>query len=521
MGQRYMQTGKIMPAGIVAGISVIMTVFYLYKVATGGNHISSKAERQPSERVPPGSLGIPIIGQSLGLLCAMRANTAEKWIADRAKRYGPISKLSLFGKQTVFIHGQAANKFVFTTDGTKLSNHQTESVKMILGDRCLLELSGEDHQRVRKALASFLKPDSLKNYIGNIEDEIRRHLEMHWQGRTKVTVLPLMKTLTFNIICSLLFGLERGARRDTFVHYFQQMIEGMWSIPIKMPFTRFDCSLKASAKVQKMLRDLIFEKRIELANGASSHQDLITFLLNIRGEDNKELVSEDEIIHNVMLIMVAGHDTSSVLITFIIQILANYPNIHAAVLKGTTNSPPLSCFPFWWFVFIVSGGDIAEQDEIKKSGDFLTWEDLAKMKYTWRVAMETLRTIPPVFGGFRKTLEDIEYEGYIIPKGWQIFWVTGMTQMDDNIFPEPSKFDPGRFENPAAIPPYCYIPFGGGPRICPGYEFAKIETLVTIHYLVTQFTWKLCCNDNCFRRDPMPVPTQGLPIQIVSNKKVV
>ena len=53
-------------------------------------------------------------------------------------------------------------------------------------------------------------------------------------------------------------------------------------------------------------------------------------------------------------------------------------------------------------------------------GEFLTWEDLTKMKYTWRVAMETLRMIPPVFGGFRNTLKDIEYNGYLIPKGWQV-----------------------------------------------------------------------------------------------------
>ncbi|CBI26619.3 hypothetical protein VitviT2T_029832 [Vitis vinifera] len=44
MGQRYMQTSKIMPAGIVAGISALMTTFYLYKIATGGNHIPTKAE---------------------------------------------------------------------------------------------------------------------------------------------------------------------------------------------------------------------------------------------------------------------------------------------------------------------------------------------------------------------------------------------------------------------------------------------------------------------------------------------
>lgn len=144
--------------------------------------------RRTSERIPPGSLGIPFIGQSLSLLWAMRANTAEKWIADRAQRYGPVSKLSLFGNPTVFIHGQAANRFVFSTAGTKLSNQQTDSVRMILGDRCLLELTGDDHQRIRSALASFLKPDSLKNYVGKMEGEVRMHLQLHWQGKTNVTV---------------------------------------------------------------------------------------------------------------------------------------------------------------------------------------------------------------------------------------------------------------------------------------------------------------------------------------------
>lgn len=50
----------------------------------------------------------------------------------------------------------------------------------------------------------------------------------------------------------------------------------------------------------------------------------------------------------------------------------------------------------------------------------LTWEDLSKMKFTWRVAMETMRIFPPIFGGFRQTAKDIEYGGYIIPKGWQV-----------------------------------------------------------------------------------------------------
>lgn len=66
---------------------------------------------------------------------------------------------------------------------------------------------------------------------------------------------------------------------------------------------------------------------------------------------------------------------------------------------------------------------MAEQDEIanKKGTDgALTWEDVSSMKYTWRVALETLRTVPPVFGSFRTAIKDIEYQDYLIPKGWKV-----------------------------------------------------------------------------------------------------
>lgn len=137
-----------------------------------------------------------------------------------------------------------------------------------------------------------------------------------------------------------------------------------------------------------------------------------------------------------------------------------------------------------------------------------------KMKYTWRVATESLRMYPPVFCSFRKVLQDIELGGYIIPKGWQVFWSPCITHMDASIYPDPLKFDPSRHENQGAVPPYSYIAFGAGPRMCPGYEFARIETLTMIHYLVTGFKWKLCLQENLFGRDPMPVFGEGLPIQV-------
>ncbi|KAF7815808.1 taxadiene 5-alpha hydroxylase-like [Senna tora] len=418
---------------------------------------TSKSNRIP---LPPGSLGIPILGQSLALLRSMRANTAEKWIEDRIRKYGPISKLSLFGRPTVFVYGQAANKVIFGNDGGGALGHQPpQSLKMILGERNMSELSGSDHKRVRKALVSFLKPESLKRYVGKMDAEVRKHIEMHWEGKEKVSV----------------------------------MIKGVWSVPLNLPFTPLNRSLRESARMQSMVKELLLKKKIELEqNGASPHQDLVTYLLSMHHlkDDEEKMMTEEEIVHNVIAIMFAGHDNISVLLTFIIRLLATEPSVYASVLQ--------------------------EQEEIAKgkhAGEPLSWEDLVKMKYTWRVALETLRIVPPIFGGFRKTLKDIEYEGYLIPKGWQIFWVSAMTHMDSSIFPEPSKFDPSRFENQASIPPYCFVSFGGGPRICPGIEFAKYETLVAIHYLVTKFNWKLCA-DNTFTRDFMPTPNQGLPLQI-------
>ena len=86
----------------------------------------------------------------------MRKNTAEKWLQERIRKYGPISKMNIFGARTVFLHGQAANKFIYTCDGSILANQQPASVRRVVGVRNITELSGDEHKRIRGALVSFL-----------------------------------------------------------------------------------------------------------------------------------------------------------------------------------------------------------------------------------------------------------------------------------------------------------------------------------------------------------------------------
>uniref|UniRef100_A0A0E0LLD5 Cytochrome P450 n=1 Tax=Oryza punctata TaxID=4537 RepID=A0A0E0LLD5_ORYPU len=416
----------------------------------------------PPRNLPPGSLGLPLIGQSLSLLRAMRRNTAERWLQDRIARYGPVSKLSLFGAPTVFVAGPAANKVVFLSEA--LAPKQPRSLATIIGRRNMLELVGDDHRRVRGALMQFLRPEMLRRYVGKIDGEVRRHLVVMWAGRSAVTVLPLMKLLTFDIIATLLFGLARGAVREQLAAAFTDMLEGLWSVPLDLPFTAFRRSLRASARARRLLAATVREKKANLEQGKSSPtDDLISYLVSLRDDDDGDgdggqpLLTEEEIIDNSIVSLTAGHDTSAILMTFMVRHLADDPATLAA--------------------------------------------------------METLRMVPPVFGSFRRALEDVELDGggYVIPKGWQVFWAPCVTHMDPAIYHDPAKFDPSRFDTQAAAtsaPPYSFVAFGGGPRICPGMELARVETLVTMHYLVRHFRWRLCCGEkeNTVVRDPLPSP---------------
>ena len=143
-----------------------------------------RGRRSSVANLPPGSLGFPIIGQTITLLSDLRANTAEEWLQRRIQKYGPISKLRLSGKPAVFVYGQATNKLVFASDSSIISNSQTKSAQAILGEKNLLELNGEDHKHVRDTLTSFLKPESLKHHVGKIYEEVR----LHWHGQQEVKV---------------------------------------------------------------------------------------------------------------------------------------------------------------------------------------------------------------------------------------------------------------------------------------------------------------------------------------------
>ena len=164
---------------MIALLIIFLLVFPIFLLLT--------RRRSSAKGLPPGSLGIPIIGQSLAFLHAIRSNTAEQWLELRARKYDPISKLNLFGKPTIFIHGQAANKLVFSSDSNSISNQQTQAITLILGDRSLLNLTGQDHKRVEMHFCRSWNQNRWRSMWGRLMEKSGSTSSFTGKGRNCLT----------------------------------------------------------------------------------------------------------------------------------------------------------------------------------------------------------------------------------------------------------------------------------------------------------------------------------------------
>ncbi|KAM7459683.1 hypothetical protein LguiA_036677 [Lonicera macranthoides] len=391
--------------------------------------------------------------------------------------------------------GPAGNKFLFSNENklvvawwpptiVKITNSPNSSNTLMF-------------KKMHDILPRFLKPEALQKYVPIMDCTAKLQLEREWSVPSReVKAFPLSKKLTFFLACKLFMSVEDPQLVEKIADYFALVTAGFLSVPINFPGTAFNCAIKAANSIRQELVPIITERKNQLfaeKELASTTYDLMSQILLSKDEDGESL-TEMEKADMILGILIASHDNTSTVITFVIYYLAEHPHVYDQVFK--------------------------EQMEIAKSKrpeELLNWEDIQKMKYSRNVINEVMRLQPPSQGAFKQAITDFNYAGFTIPEGWKASWSVYSTNKDPKYFPNPEKFDPCRFEGKGPMP-FTFVPFGGGPRMCPGREFARLEILVFIHRLVTKFKWEKLIPNEKIRYEPSPIPVNGLPIRLFHHK---
>ncbi|MGK7886300.1 MAG: cytochrome P450 [Crocosphaera sp.] len=438
----------------------------------------TQLDSKQSLSLPPGDRGLPLIGETFSFL--FDPDFGKK----KLKKYGQVYKTNIFGNDAVTMIGAEANQFLFRNENKYVVSTWPKSTRILLGQLSLAVKDGTFHTSRRKLLAQAFQPRALNSYIPKMTEITQQYIDK-WLQTKELTWYPELRDYTFDVACSLLISVD-NASETKLASYFETWCKGLFSLPINLPWTSFGKALKCREKMLQELETIIVNRQQQ-----PKHQnDALGILLEAKDEEGNSLTLE-ELKDQILLLLFAGHETLTSAISSFTLLMAQHTDILEKVKK--------------------------EQENINIT-DNLTSEDLKEMTYLEQVLKEVLRLITPVGGGFRKVIQEFEFEGYSIPKDWTVQYQIAQTHQEKDTFPNYKTFDPERFspENMAdKQKSFGYVPFGGGLRECLGKEFAKLEMKIFASVLVRNCHWELLPDQNLeMITIPSPRPSDGLKVKI-------
>lgn len=275
-----------------------------------------------------------------------------------------------------------------------------------------------------------------------------------------------MSQLTLRIVGKTLFSTDLIEQTQTMGRMMEigseYAIRRMWKLiklPTSLPTKENRRHRAVMAEGDRIIYGIINDRRRQAKIEAN---DLLSMLMSAQDEESGEGMDDKQLRDEAFALMVAGHETSALTLTWAWYLLANHPEVEeklraelASVLNGR---PP-------------------------------TIDDLPKLTYTMMVIQETLRLYPPVYALGRTAIDHDNIGGYHLPAKSEVVILPYITQRHPDFWDEPEKFSPERFA-PDKINSrlrYAYFPFGGGPRQCIGNNFALIECHLILATLAQKY----------------------------------
>ncbi|XP_058808187.1 probable cytochrome P450 6a13 [Phymastichus coffea] len=351
----------------------------------------------------------------------------------------------------------------------------------------LLFLEYERWKPMRRKLAPTFTSGKLKEMfylVNECADHFADYLENLASKNEPIECRELTAKFTTDVIGVCVFGLNMNALADEdseFRKIGRRIFADSWFTRLKLlsRFLPHWAVVPFKSFLQDEHTDIFFINTVTSTmeyrkkNNIRRH-DFIDLLMDIR--DHPEQVGEEEISDVILtaqafVFFLAGFETSSTTISNAMYELALNPDIQDNLRQEVK---------------------VAFQENNGK----LSYDVIKNMKYLDKVFRETLRKYPPVGMLQREAVSDHIFadSNISITKGTKIFVPVYAIHYDPNIYPDPNKFDPERFEEDAveSRPHMTYLPFGDGPRICIGERFAHIQTKLGLATVIRHFKLEVC-----------------------------
>lgn len=313
----------------------------------------------------------------------------------------------------------------------------------------------------KKSLNGYIK--IMSSMIENYTNELNSRIE---SGNTKINVFNEMSNLSIQIVARTLFTNDVDADKIKKIKDGVDILQAALVKNIRQPYLKWYRNVTGETKrnkaLTKELYQLILNVIHERKNTKSANDDVLDMLLAARYEGTDEGMSDQQLLDEVLIIFVAGYETTANALTWTLYLLDK----NRAELKKLRSE--------------------CQQKHLSES---LTLEDVMSLSYTKQVASEAMRIYPPAWIVDRLPIVEDEYNGVRISKDCVVnIFIYGIHHDPENWI-DPEKFDPERFskENKKNIRPYTYFPFGGGPRLCIGHQFAMMEIQLALYHLLTKF----------------------------------
>ncbi len=350
----------------------------------------------------------------------------------------------------------------------------------------LFNVNGDTHRSQRRLLLPAFHRKRVEGYRDLMVDATQRMLDSWVPGEAR-DIHHSMMALTMRIATGALFGAELAEDGERIsekiaesLRLFMRPLTGMLRYDIPgLPYSRF---LDLAAEISSGMRQMIASKRASVGDQG----DVLAMLLQARDEEGQEL-SEAQLAGHVALLFAAGHETSSNALTWTLFLLAQHPDIAAALHDELAG---------------VLGGAAP------------TVEQLSQLPLLERVIKESMRIFPPVPLNTRVAHVDTTVGGFEIPTGTELVMSIYHIHHDPALYPNPERFDPARWES---LDPttFEYTPFSGGPRMCIGASFAMMEMKIVLAMLLQRYRFTLPPNSRVDRSVAITMsPRQGMPMLV-------